>query len=1026
MRRRGLFLAVVVFAGGLPLAVNISTARPALASPPTYKSVVLSDNPVGYYRLDETSGTTAHDSSGHAISGTYQSGAYTLGVAGALAGDSDKAVHDSVDSPATAASSSSFPSGNSARTLEVWLRTTSADTANVLTENEFGLEKVGSQLAIRSQGLPIQFAVPYAFADNNWHLFDLTFDGSTADVYYDGALVESAGMSLATSPSPTLNTGGVVGDLDESAIYGAALSPARIVAHWTSGASSRFSCAPTPTSAYAQAVLADHPSAYYRLDDLAADPNSRVMFDSSGNCRNGAYAPGAASAASDLPADGDAATAASGAPGVVGIANDNGLPAGSAARTFEAWFDTSDSADNDPGMWFLSDPGEVLGIQTQDQRLLSRHVLQNYGSFDVPYLFRDGHAHLVDLTFDGAQTSSMYFDGTFLGSTTAVTFNEVAGFLEVGNLIGTMDEAAVYPTALPQSRIDAHWTAGESSRFACAPTPTTGYARSVLADSPAAYYRLDDLSAEPSSRVMFDSSGHCHNGAYSPGAAPAGSALLSDGDGGTATDVTQQLLPAGVASDTGFPTGSSPRTLETWFTTSDPDPYMWFVSDPAEDAGVESENQKLVVQHVLDGHVDFDVPYAFRDGQPHLVDLTFDGVSKTTLYYDGLALGSTTGVPFDTIARYFLAGGLVGSVDEAAVYPTDLSPDRVLAHYLASGHVTFGTLSLLEQLGGGSPSELCVACMMKRLEQFGFPIDDGTGNYFHTFTDFSIPGRNGGLDLTRTYNAQAASTDSPFGFGWSFDYGARAAANGSTVTITEESGSQIVFTSNGSGGYTAPSRVLATLTNRAGGGWTLTRRGNEQLQFDGSGNLVAEVDRNGNTTTLAYSGSQLSTVTDPGGRVLTISWTGSRITSVHDGASPQRTTQYTYNGSGDLTEVADVGGGKTDFAYTNHAMVTMRMPNFAGPSLPAPVGNCTASTGPLNVISNHYDANGRVDCQYDQLGRRTTFAYTLDGSNNITATTVTDPAGHQTVDSFSGGFLTTRVVGATSPVAGTYNFYYDP
>ena len=41
-----------------------------------------------------------------------------------------------------------------------------------------------------------------------------------------------------------------------------------------------------PTSPYASTVFANHPAAYYELNDLAT---SSVAYDASGNCANGAY-----------------------------------------------------------------------------------------------------------------------------------------------------------------------------------------------------------------------------------------------------------------------------------------------------------------------------------------------------------------------------------------------------------------------------------------------------------------------------------------------------------------------------------------------------------------------------------------------------------------------------------------------------------------------------------------------------------------------------------------------------------------
>jgi hypothetical protein len=80
--------------------------------------------PVGYWRLGETIGNTANDSSGHGVNGDYEGGT-KLGVAGAIAGDTAIEisqtigrvdVHDHFDFPGTASFS-----------LEAWVQPSLAD-----------------------------------------------------------------------------------------------------------------------------------------------------------------------------------------------------------------------------------------------------------------------------------------------------------------------------------------------------------------------------------------------------------------------------------------------------------------------------------------------------------------------------------------------------------------------------------------------------------------------------------------------------------------------------------------------------------------------------------------------------------------------------------------------------------------------------------------------------------------------------------------------------------------------------------
>ena len=179
------------------------------------------------------------------------------------------------------------------------------------------------------------------------------------------------------------------------------------------------------------------------------------------------------------------------------------------------------------------------------------------------------------------------------------------------------------------------------------------------------------------------------------------------------------------------------------------------------------------------------------------------------------------------------------------------------------------------------------------------------------------------------------------------------AADLSSVKVNEENGAAVTFTLNGSA-YTAPPRVMATLVHNGDGTWTFTRRNREINIFNSSGRLTAQKDLNGYTTTLSYSGAQLTTVTDPAARTLTLGWTGGRITSATDTATPPRSLTFSYSPAGDLTDVIDVGGGHWTFAYdANHRMTTKREPKYFGDT----------TTTPTPEVTNHYDAQGRVDWQ---------------------------------------------------------------
>jgi len=290
------------------------------------------------------------------------------------------------------------------------------------------------------------------------------------------------------------------------------------------------------------------------------------------------------------------------------------------------------------------------------------------------------------------------------------------------------------------------------------------------------------------------------------------------------------------------------------------------------------------------------------------------------------------------------------------------------------------------------------------------PVDCASGDFYHAFTDASIPGYGSALDLTRTYNSLGASTEGIFGYGWTSSYESNLVVNeDDSVTITEADGSQVTATPDGDD-YTVPAWADSTLVKNEDGSYTFVRQGTETFNYNSSGQLTSIADSNGATTTLDYSSGKLHTVTDPSGRELTFAYgENGLVSSVTD--PMDRETQYAYDDSDDLTSVTDPLGNVTSFTYDdNHLMDTMTMPN--GQSGEPDAGD---------HYTNTYDDSDRVLTQTDPVGQETTYSYSGDNfSTSGGTTTITDPDGNVTTEDYVNGQMVSKTVGSS-----TWYYGYD-
>jgi len=219
--------------------------------------------------------------------------------------------------------------------------------------------------------------------------------------------------------------------------------------------------------AYRTAILADSPAIFWRLGESTGP----VAADDSGHSDTGAYASGVTyGVAGAIIGDADTAVTLDGVAGSIQETSGAGVPTGSSARSMEIWFMTS-TVTGQP----LFNYG-TAGLLSQFSVYLAGNQVQIKDGTDPLLTFTaagslaDGAWHHLVVTYDGTTSVAVYVDGGALGSAQATsaalaTVLDLTG-LEVGKdngtgfFNGTLDEMAIYPSALTPAKVATHFHAG--------------------------------------------------------------------------------------------------------------------------------------------------------------------------------------------------------------------------------------------------------------------------------------------------------------------------------------------------------------------------------------------------------------------------------------------------------------------------------------------------------------------------------------------------------------------------------------
>ena len=223
---------------------------------------------------------------------------------------------------------------------------------------------------------------------------------------------------------------------------------------------------------YQSVILADNPIRYYRL----GESSGTVAVDSGSQAQNGTLNGGITLGQTGLLV-GDANTSMlfDGSTGYITVPT-TGFPSGVQAISLECWLSTTSL----PGAGtydFVVDVGTVvaeeeLSLYTNNSEI--QFGFKAGGNIVSSAITANTTYHVVG-TWDGTNLR-LYINGSLVGSPTAdASANLTIGACTIGDQVGatglrfpgTIDEVAIYNTALSAARVAAHYTAGRTVGLGC-------------------------------------------------------------------------------------------------------------------------------------------------------------------------------------------------------------------------------------------------------------------------------------------------------------------------------------------------------------------------------------------------------------------------------------------------------------------------------------------------------------------------------------------------------------------------------
>lgn len=524
------------------LAALALSGTAALPAADNYSTVILKNNPLAYYRLNDVpppdlasnSGSLGTNGTGYYVNaGQRAAGALTAAPDAAASFDGSGAR---VVVPFTPAMN---PAASQPFTVEAWVLPTIDGLGNAqapLFNRHSAGNRQGWVFFQRGSGTGFNFRMYNqngstqsiditggAYTVGQWTHLAAVWDGSTATLYVNGANAGAqSGSYVANTDAPfsvgaygTNNPGDnpFTGSIDEVAFYRAALTAAQINTHYTNGLSA------TPATPYGSLVLADGAIEYLRLDEPSPYANVAVNHGSLGPVGDGQHSPGAVEGvAGAIASSGNAAIRYSaidtnsddgGVPTLVPF-NETLNPSGS--FTIEGWVrPTEDGNGNAQCPFFNRDPDDNNAPNRAGWDFFQRSSstgwnfrMFNGNNHDKAFNITGGTytvgqwCHLVAVYDASVPSATLYLNGVQVASQTGSaegSYNpntyapmSIGGYSDGSQnpFVGDIDEFAVYTNALTAAQVQTHYQNGLNA------SRTVAYDKLVQADGAVEYLRLDE------------------------------------------------------------------------------------------------------------------------------------------------------------------------------------------------------------------------------------------------------------------------------------------------------------------------------------------------------------------------------------------------------------------------------------------------------------------------------------------------------------------------------------------------------